>query len=75
MICRFCGPSLPEARQFGRLLSQAARLMVGLPDYETYVEHRRRTHPGEPVMSREDYFRDRQDRRYGAGPGSGMRCC
>ena len=27
---------------------RTARLMVGIPDYQTYVEHRRQTHPGEP---------------------------
>ena len=28
---------------------QTARLMVGVPDYQTYVEHRRKTHPDLPV--------------------------
>jgi uncharacterized short protein YbdD (DUF466 family) len=38
----------------------------------TYVEHRRRHHPGEPVMNREQFFRDCQERRYAGGRG--IRC-
>lgn len=74
MIC-WCNRSLLKAEKYGRLLSQTARLMVGVPDYDTYVRHRRDTHPDLPVLTREEYFQDRQDRRYGAGPGSAMRCC
>lgn len=75
MICRWCSPAFRDVGKYGRLLSQTARLMVGVPDYRTYVEHRKETHPGEPVMTEEEYFRDRQNRRYGGGPGSAMRCC
>ena len=28
------------------LAVRTARLMVGIPDYETYLEHRRAFHPG-----------------------------
>ena len=31
--------------------ARTARLMIGVPDYETYVAHRRANHPQEPVMS------------------------
>ena len=34
-----------DLTQFGKYLGQAARLMVGLPDYDTYVAHMRATHP------------------------------
>jgi uncharacterized short protein YbdD (DUF466 family) len=30
---------------------RTARLMVGVPDYDTYVQHRQVTHPGLPVMT------------------------
>lgn len=53
-------------------MRRAARLMVGVPDYDAYVAHRRRLHPDEPVMSYEEFFRAAQDRRYGAGSA---RCC
>jgi uncharacterized short protein YbdD (DUF466 family) len=52
---------------------QTARLMVGLPDYETYLAHRRAAHPGEPAMSRDAFHRERTERRYGAGATG--RCC
>lgn len=52
-----------------------ARLMVGLPDYEAYVAHRRTCHPNEPVMSYEQFFENRQMSRYGASGGKISRCC
>jgi uncharacterized short protein YbdD (DUF466 family) len=53
---------------------RCARLMVGQPDYEVYVQHMRRAHPDRPVMSYAEFFRDRQEARYGGKGGSG-RCC
>jgi len=64
---------LSELAQAGRYLGQSIRLMVGLPDYAQYVEHREATHPGEPVMSYEEFFRERQEARYGSGKRGG--CC
>ncbi|AVS71960.1 DUF466 domain-containing protein [Paracidovorax avenae] len=58
----------------GRYLAQSLRLMVGLPDYDAYLSHQERTHPGESVMSYAEFFRDRQDARYG-GKGRIGRCC
>jgi len=55
--------------------ADTARLMVGLPDYEAYAAHRRTAHPAEPVMSREDFHRERTERRFGAGPDRVSRCC
>lgn len=57
----------------GRYLAQGMRLMVGLPDYDAYVAHMGRTHPGAPVMSYEQFFRERQQARYGKGKRGG--CC
>jgi uncharacterized short protein YbdD (DUF466 family) len=54
---------------------RTARLMVGIPDYETYVEHRRSFHPDQPIMSYEQFFRDRQDARYAVGKGRFRGCC
>ncbi|HEU5293473.1 MAG TPA: YbdD/YjiX family protein [Burkholderiaceae bacterium] len=56
----------------GRYLAQTLRLMVGVPDYNTYVAHMRAQHPGAPVMSHEAFFRERQQARYGGRSG---RCC
>lgn len=38
--------------------------MVGIPDYERYVEHRRSIHSGEPLMTYEEFYRESQRRRY-----------
>ncbi len=73
MRCR--GLPVAERLKPWELLVRTARLMVGIPDYETYVEHRRTQHPGEPVMTFEEFFRNRQDARYAVGRGKISRCC
>jgi uncharacterized short protein YbdD (DUF466 family) len=54
---------------------QTARLMVGIPDYETYVDHRRKLHPAEPIMTYQEFFRERQEARYAVGKGKFKGCC
>lgn len=54
------------------LLVQTARLVVGVPDYDRYVAHMRRLHPGTAPMDREAFFADRLRARYGRGAS---RCC
>lgn len=54
---------------------ETARLMVGVPDYENYVQHRRTAHSGEPIMSYEDFFRDRIEARYAVRKGKFRGCC
>jgi uncharacterized short protein YbdD (DUF466 family) len=56
-------------------VAQTARLMVGVPDYETYVAHRRVNHPGQPVMTYEEFFRERQEARYAVRKGRFRGCC
>lgn len=56
-----------------RALVRAFRQVFGIPDYEAYLEHQRRHHPGQPVMDARTFCRVRIDARYG-GKG-GMRCC
>jgi uncharacterized short protein YbdD (DUF466 family) len=55
--------------------ARTARLMVGLPDYDVYLAHRRSAHPGEPAMSREEFHRERTERRYCGGADRIGRCC
>ena len=50
----------------GKYLGQAAKMMIGVPDYDNYVEHIRATHPEQTPMTYEDA-------RYG-GKG-GAKCC
>ena len=55
--------------------AQTARLMIGVPDYETYVAHRTANHPGQPIMSYVEFFRERQQARYTVGKGRFRGCC
>jgi uncharacterized short protein YbdD (DUF466 family) len=52
--------------------AQAARLAIGLPDYDTYLAHMRRHHPHQTAMDRATFFRERMAARYGKGRS---RCC
>jgi uncharacterized short protein YbdD (DUF466 family) len=63
-----------DLSKFGRYLGQAAKLMVGMPDYDAYVQHMRTTHPEQPIMTYEEFFRDRQEARY-SGKNGTIRCC
>ena len=65
---------LDELSKLGAYLGQTARLMVGLPDYDNYLNHMQITHPEQTVMSYEEFFRERQEARYG-GKGRLARCC
>lgn len=66
---------MPELKLLWRRFVQTARLMVGVPDYDTYVAHRKAQHPGEPVMSYTEFFRERQNARYSYGSGRFRGCC
>jgi uncharacterized short protein YbdD (DUF466 family) len=57
----------------GRYLGQMGRLMVGVSDYKTYVEHMKKTHPDQPYMTYEVFFIERQNARYGSARAG--RCC
>ncbi len=64
-----------RARFVCERVAETARLMVGVPDYKTYVAHRRANHPDEPVMSYEEFFRERQSARYDVSKGRLRGCC
>ena len=68
--------TLPEAGRYlersARKAGQTLRLMVGLPDYDTYLTHMAATHPDRAPMNYEEFYRERLQARYGAGGG---RCC
>ncbi len=56
-------------------VAETARLMVGVPDYPTYVAHRKVNHPDEPIMTYEEFFRERQQARYDVSKGRLRGCC
>jgi uncharacterized short protein YbdD (DUF466 family) len=53
-------------------MREMARLMVGQPPYEAYLDHMAQHHPEAQPMSRTAFFRNREQARYGSGQG---RCC
>lgn len=65
---------MPDLRTILRQLRAAGGVMVGVPDYDGYVAHWQARHPDQPVMSFEDFLRDRMNARYGGGGRIG-RCC
>jgi len=66
---------MPDFKSMYSNLKHAGRMLVGMPDYDTYVAHHQAHHPDSPVMSYEEFFRNRQDARYGGGSGKITRCC
>ena len=58
-----------------RWATQTARLKVGIPDYKTYLRHQQEFHRGEPAMTYEEFFRERQDAHYAPGKGGFRGIC
>jgi uncharacterized short protein YbdD (DUF466 family) len=56
----------------GQVVIAAMKRVVGMPNYEAYVEHLRTHHPECPVPSERQYFDDYLKGRYGGGFS---RCC
>jgi uncharacterized short protein YbdD (DUF466 family) len=59
-------------RELWRIAARCARLAVGVPDYDAYVAHVMARHPDVAPMTREAFFADRLQARYGRGRS---RCC
>lgn len=59
---------LSGVRDAAKKVVQTCRLMVGVHDYEYYIEHMRSRHPDAPPLSREDFYRYCLDARF---PGAG----
>jgi len=58
-----------------RCLCDGGRLMVGVPNYEVYVQHMGQRHPERQPMNVIEFARDRQNARFGQGGRGGFRCC
>lgn len=69
-----CPNPLDLSRLLGKL-RDGARLMVGQGDYDAYAAHRLANHPGQPAMTREEFFVARENARFGAGGERAFRCC
>ncbi|MBU3846882.1 MAG: YbdD/YjiX family protein [Candidatus Acinetobacter avistercoris] len=55
-------------------LQQSFRLMVGVPDYQTYLEHMAKNHPELTAMDEKTFHRYCVDARYPSA-GGGMKKC
>lgn len=70
--------NLGQAKKY---LGQAAKMLIGIPDYDNYdnydnyVEHMQTNHPDKPYMTYDEFFRERQQARYGGDGKGGVRCC
>jgi uncharacterized short protein YbdD (DUF466 family) len=53
-------------------IARSLRAMLGVPDYERYVEHCRAHHPGSAPMTRDEFAIDLLEQKY-IRPGG--RCC
>jgi uncharacterized short protein YbdD (DUF466 family) len=53
-------------------VKQSARSVIGVPDYNTYLQHCHEHHPDRSPMSYSEFFAERQAARY---RGTGGRCC
>ena len=58
---------------FMQRVREMARLMVGQPPYAVYRAHMARNHPETVPMTEVEFFRNREQARYG-GAGGG-KCC
>lgn len=66
-------PRLPPLlRHIWSNAARAARLAIGIPDYETYLAHMRQQHPQNRPMDRDAFHLERMSARYGKGRS---RCC
>jgi uncharacterized short protein YbdD (DUF466 family) len=64
-----------DLKKLAGKLRDGARLMVGQGDYDAYLAHMRENHPQTAPMTRENFFRAREDARFGAGGERAFRCC
>ncbi len=55
-------------------LQQSFRLMVGIPDYPTYLEHMKTHHPDLEPMDEKTFFRYCIEARYPSNGGKMNRC-
>jgi len=55
-------------------LQQSFRLMVGVPDYENYVEHMKMHHPDLAPMDAKTFYRHCVDARYPTAGGNLKKC-
>ena len=53
-------------------VSALVRRIIGVPDYTTYRRHMTTCHPGQPMLSEQEFAEDRLVAKYSK---PGQRCC
>lgn len=53
-------------------LARGMRSVIGVPDYERYVDHVRSAHPDQQPLTCEEFMKERLEHRY-SRPGA--KCC
>jgi uncharacterized short protein YbdD (DUF466 family) len=51
---------------------RTVRQIAGMPDYQAYIEHAERCHPGQRVLTEREFYERHLESRYGDGA---TRCC
>jgi uncharacterized short protein YbdD (DUF466 family) len=65
-------PVVAKLRTLRRGVRLAYHQIFGIPDYDSYLGHMEREHPGCPPLSRREFFAASLDRKYSR---RGPRCC
>jgi len=63
---------MTQLAAFVSRFARTLRVVIGVPDYERYVDHCRAAHPDSRPMTRDQFAADLLERKY-SRPGS--RCC
>lgn len=65
---------LDGLRDMAKKVVQTCRLVVGIHDYEYYLDHMRSRHPEAKPFSREEFYRYCLEARFPSAERSGSRC-
>jgi uncharacterized short protein YbdD (DUF466 family) len=63
---------MSEMISFVERFARTLRAVIGVPDYDRYLEHCRVHHPGRVPMTRDEFAIDLMERKYNK---PGTRCC
>ncbi len=66
------GPGVPAVRDAARSVLWWFTSIMGDHDYDAYLSHMARNHPGRPVLDKRAYWRERHD---DAETNPKTRCC
>lgn len=61
-----------QATDRARAVLKVLRTIIGVPDYDRYIQHQAQCHPDRVPLTREEFARERMEDRY-SRPGN--RCC